>query len=97
MTRVPLRSALLALAAALAVAGAGEAAAKATVTRIDRCNGLERQFDRAIIEHASAKRAAEARALQGKAVRLCAGKAQAQGIRAYAEALKLLGVQPRDP
>ena len=66
------------------------------ITRIQRCEDMQHQFNHAISQHAKAKRAAEARALQKKAQRYCAGKRQAQGIRAYAEALKLLGVQPID-
>jgi hypothetical protein len=66
------------------------------ITRIERCQDLQRQFNHAILEHAKAKRAAEARALQKRAQKYCAGKRQAQGIRAYAEALRMLGVQPID-
>jgi hypothetical protein len=73
---------------------AAYSANSAPITRVDRCNALERQFDHAIIQHARAKRATQARALQKKAQKFCAGKEQAQGIRAYAQALKLLGVKP---
>jgi hypothetical protein len=69
--------------------------AKVTITRIERCNALERQFNK-VIGRATARRAAEARALQKRAATFCAGKEQAQGIRAYAKALRLLGVQPID-
>ncbi len=72
------------------------AVAKNPITRVERCNSLQQQFDHAIVEHARAKRAAQARAFQKKAVKFCAGKSQAQGIRAYAKALKLLGVKPID-
>jgi hypothetical protein len=75
---------------------AGHAAVKAPITRIERCNALEEQFDHAIIQHARVKRAAQARALQKEAQKFCAGRNQAQGIRAYAKALKLLGVKPID-
>lgn len=71
-------------------------AKRVMITRVQRCEAMQRQFNHAISEHAKAKRAAKARALQRKAKRYCAGKRQAQGIRAYAEALKLLGVQPVD-
>ncbi|NGN44254.1 hypothetical protein G6N74_24595 [Mesorhizobium sp. CGMCC 1.15528] len=71
--------------------------AKSPVTRTDRCNSLQQQYANAITNHAEAKRATEAKALQKKATKFCAGKEQAQGIRAYATALKMLGVQPVDP
>lgn len=84
------------LTGVLALAPLQASAAKATITRIERCNRLEQQFKKAITVHAEAKRASEARALQRKAAKFCAGRAQAQGIRAYAKALKMLGVQPND-
>ena len=37
-----------------------------------------------------------ARALQSKARQLCATRREAQGMRTYADALKLLGVRPID-
>ncbi|ATU91784.1 hypothetical protein [Phyllobacterium zundukense] len=65
-----------------------------TPTRTELCGKLQLQTQHAINEHAEAKRAAKAKALQKQATRFCAGNKQAQGIRAYAQALKLLGVQP---
>jgi hypothetical protein len=65
-----------------------------TPARTQLCGKLQTQVQHAIIEHAEAKRAAKAKALQRQATRYCAGHKQAQGIRAYAQALKLLGVQP---
>ena len=68
-----------------------------TNTRTERCNRLQQQLTHAITEHAEAKRAAEAKALQKRAMKFCAGRQQAQGIRAYATALKMLGEQPIEP
>ncbi|WP_378948900.1 hypothetical protein [Mesorhizobium sp. ANAO-SY3R2] len=68
-----------------------------TNARTEQCNRLQQQFTHAITEHAEAKRAAEAKALQKKAMKFCAGEKQAQGIRAYATALKMLGEQPIEP
>ncbi len=91
-------SSMIVLLAALSLGVAsGQSVAKGTTPRIEQCNKLQQQFAHAIAEHAEAKRAAEARALQKKAARFCAGKRQAQGIRAYATALKMLGVQPIEP
>jgi hypothetical protein len=67
-----------------------------TPTRTELCGKLQQQTQQAITEHAEAKRAAKARALQRKATRFCASNKQAQGIRTFAQALKLLGVQPID-
>jgi predicted lipoprotein len=75
---------------------AGHVATNPPNTRVERCNALQQQLDQAIIQHARAKRATQARALRKKAEKFCAGKEQAQGIRAYATALKLLGVKPID-
>jgi len=91
-------SSMIVLLAALSLGAApAQPLAKGTSSRIDQCNRLQQQFSHAITEHAEAKRAAEAKALQRKAVRFCAGNRQAQGIRAYATALKMLGVQPIEP
>ncbi|WP_246765212.1 hypothetical protein [Aminobacter sp. SR38] len=91
-------SSMIVLLAALSIGGAStQPQAKGTVTRTDRCNRLQQQFTDEIAEHAEAKRAAEAKALQKKAMKFCAGNQQAQGIRAYATALKMLGAQPIEP
>ena len=83
--------------AMLAVAQPGAAAA---VTRSEYCSRLGLQLDGAIQTKAkpgaSASQIAEATALQDKANRFCAERKQAQGIRTYANALKLLGVTPVD-
>lgn len=91
-------SSMIVLLAALSL-GAADASTQTTgtITRADRCNRLQQQYADEIGQHAKAKRAAEAKALQKKAVKFCAGKQQAQGIRAYATALKMLGVQPIEP
>lgn len=89
-------AAFLCASAAMAAPVTPKPAKRVMITRIQRCEEMQRQFNHAISEHAKAKRAAKARALQKKAKRYCAGKRQAQGIRAYAEALRLLGVQPID-
>lgn len=89
---------MIVLLAALSLgAASAQPLAKGTTSRIDQCNRLQQQFAHEITEHAEAKRAADAKALQRKAAKFCAGKRQAQGIRAYATALKMLGVQPIEP
>jgi hypothetical protein len=91
-------SSTIVLLAALSLGAATEQPlAKEMTPRVEQCNRLQQQFSHAITEHAEAKRAAEAKALQKKAAKFCAGKRQAQGIRAYATALKMLGVQPVEP
>ncbi|QND54227.1 hypothetical protein HB779_14415 [Phyllobacterium sp. 628] len=67
-----------------------------TLTRSELCSRLQQQTQQAITEHAVAKRAAKARVLQRKAIKFCASNKQAQGIRTFAQSLKLLGVQPID-
>ncbi|OHV86793.1 hypothetical protein [Mesorhizobium sp. ORS 3428] len=74
---------------------AGEA--KVATTRTEHCNNLSHQVDEALETHAASTQVTAAKALQRKGNRLCANKKQAQGIRAFANALKLLGVTPIDP
>ncbi|MCA0034375.1 hypothetical protein [Mesorhizobium opportunistum] len=77
-----------------------QSGAEAAVTRSEYCSRLGLQLDSAIQTQAepgaNASEIAEATALQDKANRFCAERKQAQGIRAYANALKLLGVTPVD-
>ncbi len=97
MRKLVTSSTIVLLAALSLGAATDQLMAKSPVTRTDRCNSLQQQFSTAMTNHAEAKRATEAKALQKKASKFCAGKEQAQGIRAYATALKMLGVQPVDP
>lgn len=91
-------SSTIVLLAAFSLGATGtQPQSKGTISRTERCDKLQQQFTHEVTEHAEAKRAAEAQALQKKAMKFCAGKQQAQGIRAYATALKMLGVQPIEP
>ncbi|CDX20573.1 conserved exported hypothetical protein [Mesorhizobium sp. ORS 3324] len=82
----------------LLVTGLAEAGeAKVATTRTERCANLSRQVDEALETHAAAMQVAAAKALQKKGKRFCANKKEAQGIRTFAKALKLLGVAPIDP
>lgn len=85
------------VATSLAVAAPVPSHGKAGLTRNELCSRLSRQVDEAIETHAEAVQAAAAKALQKKAARYCADRKQAQGIRTFANALKLLGVTPVDP
>ncbi|WP_027035230.1 hypothetical protein [Mesorhizobium ciceri] len=84
----------------LAMLAVAQSGAEAAVTRSEYCSRLGLQLDGAIQTKAkpgaSAGEIAEATALQDKANRFCAERKQAQGIRTYANALKLLGVTPVD-
>lgn len=81
----------------LAIAAPGQTGTQAGSARSEICSRLSRQLDEAIETHAKAAQVAQARALQKKGTRYCAGRKQAQGIRMFADALKLLGVTPVDP
>ena len=94
--------ALLGISLVTAAVGASDAvrasdAKAAPITRTERCSNLSRQVDEAIETHAAATQVTAAKALQRKGTRFCASKKQAQGIRMFANALKLLGVTPIDP
>ena len=97
MKRFPMGLMGALLAAALATVATGQSQAKAPITRSERCSRLSRQLDEAIEKHARTTQVVTAKAFQKKAVRYCAERKQAQGIRTLANALKLLGVKPIDP
>lgn len=84
----------------LAMLAVAQSGAEAAVTRSEYCSRLGLQLDGAIRTKAepgaSASQIAQATALQDRAYRFCAESKQAQGIRTYANALKLLGVTPVD-
>jgi hypothetical protein len=84
----------------LAMLAVAQSGAEAAVTRSEYCSRLGLQLDGVIQAKAEpgadAREIAEATALQDKANRLCAERKQAQGIRTFANALKLLGVTPVD-
>lgn len=66
-------------------------------TRTERCGILQSQLSEQIKNHAGSSHLAKATTMGAKARKLCASGKQAQGLRAYAKALQLLGVQPVDP
>jgi hypothetical protein len=69
----------------------------AAQTRADRCSMLQNQLAEQIENHAGSSRSAKAATIGARAKKFCASGKQAQGLRAYAKALQLLGVQPIDP
>ncbi len=64
------------------------------VTRSERCDRLKRQLQAALANRPETRRTEQAEALQKKGMKFCASKRQAQGMRAYAKGLKLLGLKP---
>ena len=80
----------------LAMLAVAESGAEAAVSRSEHCERLGLQLDQVIDTQADATMVVEATALRKQAVRFCADHKQAQGIRAYANALKLLGAIPDD-
>jgi len=85
------------LGTSFAIAASVQPHAGPNLTRSELCSRLGRQLDEAIETHAKAAQVATAKALQKKGNRYCAGRKQAQGIRTFANGLKLLGVTPVDP
>ncbi len=71
-----------------------EAGAAPLVTRSERCERLKQQLQTALSGRVETRQVRQAEALQRRGMKFCASKRQAQGLRAYAEALKLLGVKP---
>ena len=67
-----------------------------TATRSEYCERLGVQLDGTIQAKPDQPAVIEAIALRKKATRLCAEHKQAQGIRALANGLKLLGATPAD-
>ncbi|MFK0684633.1 hypothetical protein SD208_09950 [Ochrobactrum sp. BD67] len=64
------------------------------VTRSERCDRLQHQLQTALSGRAETRQARQAEALQKRGMKFCSSRREAQGLRAYAEALKLLGVKP---
>lgn len=69
----------------------------AAQTRSQRCNTLQDQLSDQLKAHAGSHGSSAAAVMGAKAKKLCASGKQAQGLRTYAKALQLLGVQPIDP
>jgi hypothetical protein len=88
------------LGMSLALLAAASSDAEAALSRTEYCSRLGHQLDGAMHTTAqpgaTASQFAAAAALQARANRFCAARKQAQGIRTYANALKLLGVTPVD-
>lgn len=64
------------------------------ITRSERCDRLQHQLQTALSGRVETRRARQAETLQKRGMKFCASRREAQGLRAYAEALKLLGVKP---
>jgi hypothetical protein len=96
MHRAFVDSMIVLLAATVIAAGSAPSVARVTITPAERCSRLGREVDEAIKGDASAKQVTAASELQKQAIRLCAHKKRAQGIRTFAKALKLLGQKPSD-
>ena len=97
MMKATVITVVLALATASAVAApVPPKAGPVTISRMERCERLDVQLQKALKTKRTARHASTARALRTKARRLCATRREAQGIRTYADALKLLGVRPID-
>lgn len=86
----------LLLGAGIAASGVEPSQARPMITRIERCNRLDKQLETVLTSKRTARHANAARALQRKARKYCATRREAQGIRAFADALKMLGVKPID-
>lgn len=84
----------LCLAGMLSLPLPNGALAAQLVTRSERCDRLQHQLQTALSGRAETRQARQAEALQKRGMKFCASRREAQGLRAYAEALKLLGVKP---
>lgn len=88
----------MALIMGVANAAASTASSKdhVQISRHERCSLLDRQLTRALNSKHAEGHAGTARTLRRKARHFCASRREAQGIRSYADALKLLGIVPID-
>ncbi|MFQ0814012.1 hypothetical protein AVM02_13415 [Brucella anthropi] len=84
----------LCLAAMLSFPLPDGAMAAQLITRSERCDRLQHQLQTALSGRVETRRARQAETLQKRGMKFCASRREAQGLRAYAEALKLLGVKP---
>ena len=62
----------------------------------EKCTALGQQTATAIKEHASSKKIAEAKKMQGEGSQFCASAdKKAEGVKKYEQALRDLGVKPQ--
>jgi len=67
----------------------------ATMTPVQQCTALQKQFDQEIVKHGTAAKAGEAKSLRTEAGNLCkAGKAT-DGVKKLESALNDIGVKPQ--
>lgn len=81
----------------LGTKSANDDAARLRATSNDpevRCSALESQFDHSIDAHATAKKAAAAKALRREGAELCASGKPVNGIRKLEQALRDINVMP---
>jgi len=84
---------LLGIAMAAALLSTGAMAA--TMTPVQQCTALQKQFDQEIVKHGSAAKAGEAKTLRTDGGNLCkAGKAT-DGVKKLESALNDIGVKPQ--
>ena len=67
----------------------------ASMTPLEKCSALERQFDAAIKQHESATKAVDAKNLRVEGSKLCLTGKEGEGIAKLESALKDIGVTPK--
>ena len=70
------------------------AAFAASMSPAQQCTALENQFDREIVKHAAASKAAVAMTLRVDAGKLCRNGNNDDGVKKLEQALKDIGVKP---
>lgn len=66
----------------------------AAKTPAEQCTALEKQFDAAIVKHATAAKAADAKTLRQEASTLCTTGKAPDGVKKLEQAFKDIGVKP---
>ncbi len=73
---------------------ASTAAFAASMTPAQQCTALEKQFDQEIVKHATASKAAQAKALRTDGGKLCQMGKNEDGVKKLKQALKDINVKP---
>jgi hypothetical protein len=73
----------------------GSAAIAATTPTAGTCASLEKQWDAAAKEHATAPKITEATKMYEEAANLCKANNFKDGVAKYEDAFKLIGVTPK--
>jgi hypothetical protein len=84
---------ILGIAVAATMLSTGAMAA--TMTPVQQCSALQKQFDQQIVKHGSAAKAGAAKELRAEGAKLCTAGKAIDGVKKLEAALNDIGVKPQ--